>query len=73
MKKPRSEADVRWMYYAKALSFLLAWSLVSGLPCYHGTAVILLNHGAANKDAAFKRIFCLPVNLPRNGCKQVVG
>ena len=22
--------------------------LVSGLPCYHGTAVILLNHGAAN-------------------------
>ena len=24
------------------------WSLVSGLPCYHGTAVILLNHGAAN-------------------------
>ena len=24
------------------------WSLVSGLPCYHGTAVILQNHGAAN-------------------------
>ena len=25
-----------------------AWSLVSGIPCYHGAAVILQNHGAAN-------------------------
>ena len=25
-----------------------AWSLTSGIPCYHGAAVILLNHGAAN-------------------------
>ena len=25
-----------------------AWSLVSGLPCFHGAAVILRNHGAAN-------------------------
>ena len=43
MKKPRSEADVRWMYYAKALSFLLAWSLVSGL-------IIILNNWILHYD-----------------------
>jgi hypothetical protein len=25
-----------------------AWSLVSGIPCYHGTAVVLQIHGAMN-------------------------
>ena len=43
MKKVRSEADVRWMYYAKALTYLLAWSLVSGL-------IIILNNWILHYD-----------------------
>ena len=55
MKKPRSEADVRWMYYAKALSFLLAWSLVSGL-------IIILNNWILHYDH-----FPFPITLSASG------
>lgn len=54
-KRVRSEADVRWMYYAKALTYLLAWSLVSGL-------IIILNNWILHYDH-----FPFPITLSASG------